>query len=82
MIQIWGGKRYKKDVANDTKYGVADDWMADETQPWVYGKAERRTNATSQDSLVWKGIDFFDKVWLKHTPLDESWEWNVLYEGM
>ena len=33
MIQIWGGKRYKKEVANDTKYGVADDWMADETQP-------------------------------------------------
>ena len=33
MIQIWGGKRYKKDVANDTKYGVADDRMADETQP-------------------------------------------------
>ena len=36
MIQIWGGKRYKKEVANDTKYGVADDWMADETQPYAY----------------------------------------------
>ena len=41
MIQIWGGKRYKKDVANDTKYGVADDRMADETQPPIVQSSEK-----------------------------------------
>ena len=33
MIQIWGGKRYKRGVANYTKYGVAKSEFSAETQP-------------------------------------------------
>ena len=62
MIQIWGGKRYKKDVANDTKYGVADDRMADETQPQDISVLVFLKAHTDVNLITFNGCSFYTSL--------------------